>query len=297
MRQLILFLLFLITQPIKSQVLYKAVSTGKDTITYLLGTMHNLPKDKFYLDPVVDSLLNQSTTIFTETYHAEKSARPLVVAKAWIKATSYPNKQRLADFLTRDQAKKVFNYYHSRYGISKQVYKQLSSSLPIVMHQQIIYSSNKYAKMDRDLLKLAERKRVPIHNLDILPLLANAYKALTVIYPPSWLLEMIDEEETETKNKNNLENIYLNQDTTALQVIFRETLQQHPVEHNQILNRRNQYWMQELEKNSGTTNFLFAGIAHLLIGEDNLLNYYRKKGYQIEAVPLQLKALKIPIER
>lgn len=274
--------------PARAQVLYKAVSPDRDTTIYLLGTISFIPADRFFLDPAIDSLMNLSDAIFTQTYHAEKSARPMVVAKAYIRAMSYPEKKRLSDFLSKEDARRVFDHYHKRYRVSRSVYRQLSSFVPVVMHQQIVYANDYFVKMDREILKMAIRKTAAIYNLDVLPLVKASYQALAEVYPPSWLLNRIDREEMENQYTADQLKAYLDQDTAAIKFSYQSRLGTYPEAFEQIITKRNQYWMQELERKGGRTNFLFAGVAHLLLEPDGLLTRLQNKGYTIEALTIKL---------
>lgn len=278
----------------RAQVLYKAVSAHADTTIFLFGTYSYIPADRFFLDNTIDSLMDRSEAIFTQTYYAEKSARPMVVARAHIRAMSYPDGKRLSDFLSQEDARRVYDYYHKKYRISRSLYRQLSYYIPVVMHQQIAYANDYFVKMDREILKMATRKTIPIYNLDLLPRLNAAYQAMAAIYPPSWLVERIDREEEENQSAAEQLNAYLAQDTAALRQSYQSRWGKDPGAFNQIISRRNRYWIQELEQKGGRINFLFAGIAHLLLEPDGLLLQLQQRGYQIEAIPIRLDAKSAP---
>ncbi|GAB2666844.1 hypothetical protein GCM10027036_20540 [Flavihumibacter cheonanensis] len=274
------------------QVIYKAVSPGGDTVTYLIGTYSVLMKDQFRFTPLLDSLLNEVAIVFTESVYEDKGLRPLVHAKERNRMMSYPNQQRLEDVMGRGEAGKVYAYYHSRFGIKKRVFKQLSYYIPIVMDQQIRYGNEQYIKPDRYLLREAEKKGKRIYNLDQPALTQGAFEALARLYPPAWLLQLTRNDSAYVQELKERRDCYLKQDTACLKAGLREKIKAHPAEWFQLLNRRAHYWKGEIDRTAATKNLILAGIDLLLEEQDGLLEYYRRKGYSVKFMPLYLQDCK-----
>lgn len=270
------------------QVLYKASSPGGDTITYLLGSFHVLPRNLLQLDAGLDSLISTVDTYFTESFYLEKGMQPLAHLRALQKAMSYPNGKRLSDFVSRDEEKLVYDYYRTRYRIKKSTFRQLSTIIPAYMHQIITHSGNEFIKMDRELLRTAERGKKRILNLDHIPLVVKAYQSMLVQYPPSWLVNLAKDDRKYLADQSELQQAYLRQDTAALiQIVQRDAIGFEKERFN-VIDARNIYWINELQQQSGTKNFIVAGVAHLLCGEYALLKYYTNSGYKVEAIPTDL---------
>lgn len=280
-RILLILSKLLICTWLQSQLIYKAVSPGRDTITYLIGTYSVLPEDQFEYTPLLDSILEATDLVFTESFYEEKGIRPLVHANDRVRMMSYPNKKRLDDFISREEYRQVYAYYQSNFGINKRVFKELSYFIPIVMDQQIRYGSDEYIKPDRHILQQAKKKKKTIFNLDQPALTKGAFEALANLYPPGWLLQLIRKDSAYLSENSRRRNCFLQQDTACLKADLREKIKANPGEWFQLLNQRAQYWKGEIDRTAGTKNLILAGIDLLLEEQDGLLEYYRIKGYTI----------------
>jgi uncharacterized protein YbaP (TraB family) len=265
----------------RSQVVYKVVSPGRDTITYLIGTYSPLTREQFQFKPSLDSILDEVEIIFTESFYEDKGLRPLVHARERSRMMSYPNQQRLEDVIGREEAGRVYAYYHSRFGIKKKVFRQLSYYIPIVMDQQIRYGNEQYFKPDRYMLNQAEKKGKRIYNLDQPGLTQGAFEALAKLYPPHWLVQLSRNDSAYMQEIMRRRDCYLEQDTACLKAGLREKIKAHPAEYVQLITRRTQYWKDEIERNSRHSNLILASIDNLLEEQDGLLEYFRRKGYTI----------------
>lgn len=265
----------------QSQLIYKVVSPGRDTTTYLIGTYSVLPREQFQYTPLLDSILNEVELVFTESFHEDRGLRPLVHAKERIRMMSYPNKQRLEDIIGRAETARVYTYYHSKFGIRKRVFKQFSYYIPVIMDQQIRYGSDQYIKPNRYILHQVEKKRKTIYNLDQPALTQGAFEALARLYPPDWLVQLIRNDSLYEQEIKQRRDCYLKQDTACLKTGLREKIKAHPAEYIELLTRRTQYWKDEIERNSRHSNLILASIDNLLEEQDGLLEYFSRKGYTI----------------
>ncbi|MBU7578059.1 MAG: TraB/GumN family protein [Flavihumibacter sp.] len=284
LKNILLFCCLVLSIKSRSQVVYKVVSPGRDTTTYLIGTYSPLSRDQFQFTPLLDSLLDEVELVFTESFYEDKGLRQLANARERIKIMSYPNQQRLEDVIGREEAGKVYTYYHSRFGIKKRVFKQLSYYIPIVMDQQIRYGNEQYIKPDRYLLHLAEKKGKRIYKLDQPALTQGAFEALAKLYPPDWLVQLTRNDSVYLQELKERRDCYLKQDTACLKAGLREKIKAHPAEYAQLITRRTLYWKGEIERNSQYSNLVLASIDNLLEEEGGLLEYFRRKGYTIQLI-------------
>ena len=284
LKNILLFCCLVLSIKSRSQVVYKVVSPGRDTITYLIGTYSPLTREQFQFTPLLDSLLDEVELVFTESFYEDKGLRQLANARERIKIMSYPNQQRLEDIIGREEAGRVYAYYHTRFGIKKRVFKQLSYYIPIVMDQQIRYGNEQYIKPDRYLLREAEKKGKRIYNLDQPALTQGAFEALAKLYPPDWLVQLTRNDSVYLQELKERRDCYLKQDTACLKAGLREKIEAHPAEYAQLITRRTLYWKGEIERNSQYSNLVLASIDNLLEEEGGLLEYFRRKGYTIQLI-------------
>lgn len=286
LKNILLFCCLVLSIKSRSQVVYKVVSPGRDTITYLIGTYSPLTREQFQFTPLLDSLLDEVELVFTESFYEDKGLRQLANARERIKIMSYPNQQRLEDVIGREEAGRVYAYYHTRFRIKKRVFRQLSYYIPIVMDQQIRYGygNEQYIKPDRYLLHLAEKKGKRIYNLDQPALTQGAFEALAKLYQPDWLVQLTRNDSVYLQELKERRDCYLKQDTACLKAGLREKIKAHPAEYAQLITRRTLYWKGEIERNSQYSNLVLASIDNLLEEEGGLLEYFRRKGYTIQLI-------------
>ena len=273
---------------LQSQLIYKVVSPGRDTITYLVGTYNVLPQDQFQYTSLLDSILEKADLVFTESFYEEKGLRPLVHAKDRIRMMSYPNKKRLGDFISQEEYRQVYAYYQSNFGINKRVFKQLSYFIPIVMDQQIRYGSDQYIKPDRHIVQQPEKKKKTIYNLDPPTMTKAAFEALAKRYPPEWLVQLAATDLAYREEMKERRECYRKQDTSCLKKRLREKIRANPAAYDQLIKRRTRYWMAEMDRTGRSRNLLIAGIDMLLEEQDGLLELLRKKGYTIQLISSHL---------
>lgn len=266
-----------------SQVLYKCTSPRGDTTYYMLGTCHDLPKDRFYFDNALDSLIASVDVVFSELYHPGDD--PLLgreVRRLREEIMFYENGKRLRDFVTRREYQSIYRFYRGHFGLSRKQFRRQSVYLPYFMHNRIAYGYPRYVKMDRMIFDRAKAANRPVVLLDNFELIREAFGFFTAKYDINWMLQNIHEFDREQGERARLFDAYLAQDTSALIAVAGD------VQGNTIvIDARNRHWQHVVETQSRRSNFLFAGIAHLLAGPESMISYFRRRGYDV--VPLRLR--------
>jgi len=268
----------------QGQILYECTSATKDTTTYLLGTCHVLPSEQFKNDPKIDSLIRISNVVFSELYIKVSDVNKSEYISEIRKLNYFENGGRLDDFISKKEVDFIYSFYKENFNLTKRRYHDMRYYLPLVMHRRIVYSEDKYVKMDKLLYAKASDYNKPIILLDNENLLINAHNELNRIYNLEWLISILHNFDNEKLEKKTLFNAFLNQDTTLL----KEWIKRDPASQNKlIIKERNNYWVKVINGMSSNINFVFAGIAHV-IGDYGLLEYYKSKGYEIKPIALAI---------
>jgi uncharacterized protein YbaP (TraB family) len=277
----ILILVFPFYKSVNGQILFECISPSDQAKTYLLGTCHILPKEGFRFDPKIDSVINLSEVIFSE-YLGDLKEISISDYKGYI---YYENGKSLSDFVPPKDLKFIYSFYSKNFHITRNRFKSLKYFLPYSMHQRIVYTENQYIKIDKLLYSKAIIQNKKIIQLDNKYLLSQAYNELNEIYNLQWLTTILHNFEREKTEKKLLFNAYLNQDTTQLKIIMQSDL---TASNDVIIKERNNHWIKLIEENAKNTNFIFAGIAHILEENHGLLNYFRSNGYTIRSISLDI---------
>lgn len=262
-----------------TQVFYKCESPGKDTVTWLLGTVHYIPSNMFQFDPVVDSALAQAHTLFSETYVDDGNPHYRDSLAILMQESRYPDNKKLEDFISKKEEKRLFKFYHDLFDVSRKDFKEASKYIPLAMHQRFIYRRG-YIRMEDHYYQQAKAAGKRIVLLDDIVHLKEAYGIFKKFYTVSWLMNSYHN----PYGNSQTEKIYLEQDTAKTKILL-NLAQIAGMNTYGLMYRRNLRWFEVLNQNSSTSNFIYCGFAHLL-GGIGLLNHYRKKGYTITAVPV-----------
>lgn len=278
-----ILLLLEFTLSANSQVLYKCTSPRGDTTFYLLGTCHDLPKDRFYFDSTLDSLIASVDVVFSELYHPGDD--PLLSGELMRlrEVMFYENGKNLRDFATLREYRSIFRFYRDQFGLSRNQFRDQSVYLPFFMHGRIAYGDRHYVKMDQMIFDRAKAANRPVVLLDSIELLKAAFSIYTTKYDLNWLLENIGDFDRERKEKMRLFDAYLAQDTSVLA----EAIDDLPG-NTTVIDARNRHWQYVIEARGKRSNFIFAGIAHLLAGRESMIGYFRRRGYNVFPVRLKL---------
>jgi uncharacterized protein YbaP (TraB family) len=283
MPKLILLVLLVSSFSARSQMLYKCASASGDAVVYLFGTCHRLPEKSFRYDPVIDSVMAECETVFTEMYSNDGSPNYANELQLLRNATHYEPGKGLDSVLTAGQLKEIYLYFKKYLGVSRSFFDRSLTLFPYFMIGRLSYKSHDYISTDAVLVAHAKKLEKPLCNLDNREQLVETYRCLGRIYDANWLLTYVKRDGyTEDMYA---EEVYLKGDTTAmLKIISRQSEE----ENSTVLVNRNLTWQHLLATKPGRRHFVICGIAHLLLPGEGLLHYYRNKGYKVTAIPLRM---------
>lgn len=273
----------------QSQILYTCTSPNRDTVTYLLGTSHVLPFDRYHHDPRIDSLVGQSAILFTEHYVPATDPLYRQYKKKLEQATFYKDKQRIDDFLSAADAAFLYRYYDSLYHRNAAYTKAVARKIAPFFHQlMLVPKGEKAFYLDKQVYIQAMERQIKVVPLDDATTLLAGYQALAEVYTPQWLVNEIRSGKLD-QHEDPLDAAYLDQDTSLIKRCMANNPDRQSPRYDNVIKNRNIRWEALIEKLGTKSNFVACGIAHLLEDDIGLIYYFKRKGYHVEGVSLQTK--------
>ena len=109
-----------------SQLLYEIKSKDGQHTSYVFGTIHLMPKEKFNIDSTLTAAFNSSSMIAMEVDLNMDLAQKIEIAKE----TILPEGKTLRDICTAAQYQLIYTYAVDSNGMSKKKFKRYSRLKP-----------------------------------------------------------------------------------------------------------------------------------------------------------------------
>lgn len=280
----------LLTGPLcaRAQLLYKCTSPRGDTVTYLMGTSHVLPMDRYHHDPVIDSLVKQSSVLFTEHYVPAADPVYRKHRKKMIGVREYANNKRLDDLLPPEEVAFIYHYYETVHGRSRQAIIAASRTIAPFFHQELVSKKGgKLFYLDLHIYQQAVTQQHKIVYLDDALALLAGYKALADVYTPQWLLQKIRSGDFDKQQEDPMDSAYLHQDTSAIKRHMANNPDRQSPRYDDVIKNRNTQWEAKIEQQGAAINFVACGMAHVVEDDIGLIYYFRRRGYRVEGIVLK----------
>jgi uncharacterized protein YbaP (TraB family) len=276
----LLLLLFTGAFSLNAQLLYKCESPNGDTITWIMGTMHYTDRDGFREDPIFDSLIAAADVFFEEPLLNEHLS-PEQLARL-SRAQRYEGGKTLKDFVSKKDLKQLTAQLSGQLNVAPSVIRHSFIYAPFFMLSKLPpKDSLRHLELDNYLIakaKLHKRRIVPLDHPDSIHQTALILREK---HQPEWLLKVYP---SYYKTNAMLEKAYRAQDTAKVISFLgysADTL---------LITRRNEQWVKIIERESGKKNFIEAGLAHVIAPFDGLLDYFRRKKWNVSGVHVNLFA-------
>lgn len=275
---------------LNAQILYECRSSSKDTVVYVLGTCHLLPNQVQIDTALLANLIHTSEVVFSEMYIDDGDTSYQRVKTNLINALRFKNNGVLSDSMTKKDYASVMAFYKLNYGVTTKQFRWSNYYQPWVMHRKLTNSNRTHYSFDNLIYSMAKAKSKRIVNLDNEQGLMKAHEWLNHAYGIQWLLGFTNQVNAKELDEEYLiEKYYLKQDTASIALLRGkggDTLRQ-----KLVVDDRNRHWQTVIEKHQRGSNFVFGGLAHVMLGEYSLLNYFKTKQYTIKPIRIDIRTL------
>lgn len=275
MKQYLLWLLFLSSvASTRGQLLYTIQPKNGNAVSYLYGTIHMMPKDRFQLSSSVIKAFESCSTLAMEVdLNMNLSAKI-----AMVQQTILPDGKTLKDFTTAEEYAKIERYCLDSCGMSMKKLKRYSRLKPFFFSSAMLQDQLKEIKSyEMEFQKMAEKGKKSTMGLESIQVQMETINSVSLADQVSMLLDGINQ----PQKYQGMLQAYLAEDLDGLYKYIVAESQGFPNFIEDFLNRRNRNWIpvisDQIER--GAT-FIAVGAGHLP-GEQGVITLLRNAGYTV----------------
>ena len=273
------FLLFLLNiQSVKAQLLWEISGNNLNQKSYLYGTIHIVPKDKFVVKPHVETAFNAASHLIQEVDLNLSTREMLSMAQSM----TLPKGTTLQGLLGDADYQKLQSYCINRLKMKKKKFKKYSRLKPFFFSSLLLVEQlGKTEGYEKYFSSQASKEKKTESGLETMQQQLAVVETITLKDQAQMLVGSLGSEMTEF---NRLLDKYLNEDLNAVQQLIEEETDSMGSFNENFLVKRNENWIPILEVFIAKEScFIAVGAAHLP-GENGVINLLKSKGYTVRPV-------------
>jgi uncharacterized protein YbaP (TraB family) len=256
---------------------------GKQNAVYLLGSIHVLKKENYPLPAPIEGAFSNANIAVFET-DVDGLEKPDVMIKLATKGR-LPEGETLRDQLSPPVYAKFSNYL-SQAGMPVPLFDQFApamAALSLVALELKKLDLDPEFGVDKHFFKRARqdgKKIIPLETIDFqIGLMTDFSKEEGELLMKTTLKD-IDKMQ---KELGELLEAWLKGDSTQLEKLLNESMEEAPVIFKRLVSDRNQNWLPKIEELlQGKENaVVIVGAGHL-VGANGVIELLRKKGYKVQ---------------
>ncbi len=277
MKKILLYFL-LLTSFSQGQLLYQISGNGLTEASYLYGTIHILPKDKFELSNSLKRAFDASTTIAMEVDLDMSGAEKIALAQK----VMLPDGKTLKDFMSAPDYTQLKMYCLDSLKWNESKFERSSKLKPMFFSSLLIQESmSNMASYEMEFNKMAKKKKKETIGLETIEFQLGLFDQL----PMQTQVDMLKKDyHSDMKSYDTLLACYLKEDLETLGKLMAEETSAFPEFNDILLVQRNKSWIApmraQMQKES---TFFGVGAAHLS-GPDGVVALLRAQGFTVTAI-------------
>lgn len=262
----------------QAQLLYQISGNGLTEASYLYGTIHILPKDKFELSNSLKRAFDASTTIAMEVDLDMSGAEKIALAQK----VMLPDGKTLKDYMAAQDYLQLKAYCIDSLQWSESKFERSSKLKPMFFSSVLIQENmSNMASYEMEFNKMAKKKKKETIGLETIEFQLGLFDQL----PMQTQVDMLKQDyKSDMKNYDTLLACYLREDLETLGKLMAEDTSAYPEFNELMLVQRNKSWIApmraQMQKES---TFFGVGAAHLS-GPDGVVALLRAQGFTVTAI-------------
>ena len=262
----------------QAQLLYQISGNGLTEASYLYGTIHILPKDKFELSNSLKRAFDASTTIAMEVDLDMSGAEKIALAQKVL----LPDGKTLKDFMAAQDYLQLKAYCIDSLQWSESKFERSSKLKPMFFSSVLIQENmSNMASYEMEFNKMAKKKKKETIGLETIEFQLGLFDQL----PMQTQVDMLKQDyKSDMKSYDTLLACYLREDLETLGKLMAEDTSAYPEFNELMLVQRNKSWIApmraQMQKES---TFFGVGAAHLS-GPDGVVALLRAQGFTVTAI-------------
>jgi len=256
-------------------MLYEISGNGLKQSSYLFGTQHMVPKEKFIMPKELKEKIKSSKVLVFETDINPKITEMMKL----IPKMMLPSGQELKDIMDSLAFSNLEKFILDTLKMSEKKWKQSQRFKPSILASMVMESSMKNTKSyEKEIGKIGKKKK--IEKFETLEEQLNMLNSID----DTLFLGQINS--SMLKGLEQLTNTYLTFNLDSVQKLLTSEPDYEEID-GKLIRNRNTAWIPKIETFiSNNSTFIAVGAGHLP-GSNGLIQLLRNKGYTINPIPLK----------
>ncbi len=270
-----------VEKEIKTSLLWRIEGNGLSKPSYLFGTMHLIQKEFYYFPSSIEKIIKKSDLIVLELSLEEMNNQTEAMKYLVLK------EGKMMDYFDEKQRDSIYTWAKTKLFLDKQLFDATFSTFkPFVLVQTAIQISfmGKTESYEMNINDLAVKHKIKVLGLEKMADQMKIFDDMTREQQAIMVMEGIRDEDKTISEMNIMQGIYKRQQLDSLLIVSKTVGGVFDEIEQEILVKRNQNWIDPIEKfiKVGQT-FIAVGAAHLP-GQVGVIELLRKKGYTVSPV-------------
>ncbi len=275
----LLSFLFFVQYSVHSQLLWEISGNGLTKHSYLYGTIHIMPKEKFTISPTIKKAFQSSSELAMEVDLNMDFKTKIQVAQEMI----MPGGKTLKDIMSATDFNRVKTYCIDSLHMTNGKFKKYVRLKPFFFSSVIAQEQmGKTASYEMEFNKMAKKRKMRTLGLESIQFQMQTINKMSVEDQAKMMLDEFGNDATD--QFDTLLSLYLKEDLEGLYKSVVVETSSIPEFNYNFLELRNSNWIPVIEKQiAQQTTFIAVGAAHLS-GPKGVIQLLKEKGYKVEAV-------------
>ena len=277
MKKILLYFL-LVSSFSPAQLLYQISGNGLAQASYLYGTIHILPKEKFELSNSLKRAFEASNTLAMEVDLNMSGAEKIALAQKVL----LPEGKTLKDFMEAQDYTQLKMYCMDSLQWSESKFDRSSKLKPMFFSSILIQESmTNMASYEMEFNKMAKKKHKNTIGLETIDFQLGLFDQLAM----QTQVDMLKKDyNSDMKTYDTLLACYLKEDLETIGVLMAEETAAYPEFNEILLLQRNKSWIAPMRTQMQKESTFFAvGAAHLS-GPEGVIALLRANGFTVTAI-------------
>lgn len=253
--------------------------SGKDITkpSYLFGTIHMLPQDKYFFNDKMQEALDGCDVLALEAEMDIPLSEQMKMAAQMI----MPDGKTWADYMTAEEYAAVKSAFVDSLGIKEKKVDKYSKIRPIYVSGLIMSELLGKVKMyEQELSAMAKKAKKEVVGLETIQEQMDIVSSIPV---EDQIEDLKSTTASMMRDYNEMLEAYVSQNLEALEATTEDSDSFDKMEAK-LLTERNERWIKVIQEKLGEQSIFFAVGAMHLVGESGLIKQLQTAGYTVEAV-------------
>lgn len=262
----------------ENSLLWEISGNGLKEPSYLYGTIHMIGKSDFFVRAEIDTVFSKCSQVAFEI-DLDDIAQ-LNSAQAWV---NLPEDLKLDEIVPPGAYQKIKTYFSDSLGLNL---VDFNSQKPFAVYQQFLSGliQDEQESYEMYFLMKSISAQKSIVGLEKITDEFRVIDAVPYEQQIQWLMDGIDSIHSYRENFKELVSAYKEENLNKIETLLSDDPVVMGELADDLLQKRNQNWMDEIENYINTQpTFIAVGAAHLP-GDDGLIRLLKAKGYIVKPI-------------